>query len=137
MATYNPNELVLLSKTDEVTLDIDADIRGRKVVDGAGQDLGKVHDLLIDQTTNKVRALVVNHGHLLSKTISAIPVEAVSRITADEVVIDQDKDKIGGGPAYDPTLVYDEEYYVDVYDYYGYTPYWYDEYVYPAYPYYV
>jgi sporulation protein YlmC with PRC-barrel domain len=137
MATYNPNQLVRLSDTDEVTLDPDADIRGRKVVDSAGEDLGKVHDLLVDQTTNRVVALVVNHGHLLSKTTSAIPVDAVARITADEVVIDSDKDKISGAPAYDPTLVYDEAYYVDVYGYYGYSPYWYDEYVYPAYPYYV
>jgi sporulation protein YlmC with PRC-barrel domain len=137
MATYNPNELVRLSDTDEVTLDPDADVRGRKVVDSAGEDLGKVHDLLVDQTTNKVRALVVNHGHLFSKTTSAIPVDAVTRVTADEVVIDQVKDKVGGAPTYDPTLVYDEAYYVDVYGYYGYSPYWYDEYVYPAYPYYV
>ena len=137
MATYNPNELVRLSDTDEVTLDPDADIRGRKVVDSAGEDLGKVGDLLVDQTINKVRALVVDHGHLFSKTTSAIPVDAVARITADEVVIDRAKDKVGGAPAYDPTLVYDEDYYVDVYGYYGYAPYWYDEYVYPAYPYYV
>ncbi|MCU1477833.1 MAG: PRC-barrel protein [Subtercola sp.] len=137
MATYNPNELVRLSDTDEITLDPNADIRGRKVVDSVGEDLGKVHDLLVDPTTNKVRALIVNHGHFLSKTTSAIPVEAVSSITADEVVIDQVKDKIGAAPAYDPTLVYDEAYYVDVYGYYGYAPYWYEDYVYPAYPYYV
>ncbi|MFE4229210.1 PRC-barrel domain-containing protein [Arthrobacter sp. NPDC056886] len=137
MTTYNPNELVRLSDTYEVTLDPDADIRGRKVVDSTGEDLGKVNDLLVDLTTNKVRALVVGHGHLFTKTTSAIPVDAVARITADEVVIDRDKDKIGAAPAYDPTLVYDEAYYVDVYGYYGYSPYWYDEYVYPAYPYYV
>ncbi|NEN05833.1 PRC-barrel domain containing protein [Diaminobutyricibacter tongyongensis] len=137
MATYNPNELVLLSKSDEITLDVDADIRGRKVVSSAGDELGTVHDLLVDQTTNRVRALVVNHGHLFSKTTSAIPVEAVTKITADEVVIDQNKDKVGDAPAYDPTLIYDEDYFVDVYDYYGYTPFWYDEYVYPTYPIYV
>jgi sporulation protein YlmC with PRC-barrel domain len=137
MATYNANQLVRLSDTDEFVLDPSEDVRGRKVTDSDGADLGKVHDLLVDQNDNKVRALVVNHGHLLEKTTSVIPVDAITRITADEVQVTQSKQKISGSPAYDPTLVYDEDYYFGVYDYYGYSPYWYDEYVYPAYPYYV
>ena len=137
MATYNANELVRLSDTDEIVLDPLEDVRGRKVKDNLGQDLGKVKDLLVDQSDNRVRALIVDHGHFLEKTTSVIPVDAIAKLTTDEVEIDQEKDKIGGAPAYDPDLVYDEDYYFALYDYYGYSPYWYDEYVYPAYPYYV
>ena len=137
MATYNANELVRLSDTDEIVLDPVEDVRGRKVKDNLGQDLGKVKDLLVDQSDNKVRALIVDHGHFLEKTTSAIPVDAITKVTTNEVEINQDKDKIGGAPAYDPELVYAEDYYFGIYDYYGYSPYWYDEYVYPAYPYYV
>jgi len=137
MADFNPNELVRLSDTDEVTLDPDADIRGRKVKDNAGSELGKVKDLLVDTSTNRVVALVVTHGHLFDKTTSIIPVNAIKWISADEVVIDEDKDKVAASPAYDPTLVYDDTYYVTVYDYYGYPAYWFEDYIYPAYPYYV
>ena len=137
MATYNANELVRLSDTDEIVLDPVEDVRGRKVKDTLGQDLGKVKDLLVDQSDNKVRALIVDHGHFLEKTTSAIPVDAITKVTTNEVEINQDKDKVGGAPAYDPELVYAEDYYFGIYDYYGYSPYWYDEYVYPAYPYYV
>lgn len=137
MSSYNPNELVRLSDTAEIVLDPDQDVRGRKVTDNLGDNLGKVHDLLIDQSTNKVVAIIVNHGHLLEKTTSVVPVDAITRVGVDEVVIDLAKDKIAASPGYDPTLVYDEGYYTDLYGYYGYAPYWYDDYVYPAYPYYV
>lgn len=137
MSAYNPNQLVRLSDTTEFILEPNLDVRGRKVKDVDGEDLGKVHDLLIDQVENKVRALIVNHGHLLEKTISAIPVDAISSITSEEIVISHDKKAIGDAPIYDPTLVYDEDYYAAVYDYYGYPAYWYAGYVYPAYPYYV
>jgi sporulation protein YlmC with PRC-barrel domain len=137
MSTYNENQLVALRDTDEIVLDPDQDIRGRKVQDSGGQDLGKVHDLLVDQAEGKVRAMVVQHGHLLEKTTSVIPVDAITRITPDEVQIDQDKRAVEGSAAYDPTLVYDTVYYTDVYDYYGYAPYWVDGYAYPVYPYYV
>jgi sporulation protein YlmC with PRC-barrel domain len=137
MATYNANQLVRLSDTDEFVLDPSEDVRGRKVKDSDEVDLGKVHDLLVDQDNNKVRALVVNHGHLLEKTTSVIPVDAISQITDDEVHITHNKEKVSGSSPYDPTLVYDADYYFGVYDYYGYSPYWYDDYVYPGYPYYV
>ncbi|HEY2642353.1 MAG TPA: PRC-barrel domain-containing protein [Galbitalea sp.] len=137
MATYNTNQLVRLSDTDEFVLDPTEDVRGRKVKDSDGADLGKVKDLLIDQEDNKVRALVVDHGHFLEKTTSVIPVDAIYRVSADEVHITQNKEKVAGSSVYDPTLVYDADYYFAIYDYYGYSPYWYDEYVYPAYPYYV
>ncbi|MCU1551145.1 MAG: PRC-barrel protein [Glaciihabitans sp.] len=137
MATYSNHELVQLSDTDEVVLDPSVDVRGRKVVDSAGDNLGKVHDLLIDQAENKVRALVVTHGHLLERTTSVIPVDAITSITDEYVRIDTDTQKVAGSPKYDPALVYDEFYYGDLYGYYGYSPYWYDDYVYPAYPYYV
>ena len=136
MGTYNENQLVALRDTDEIVLDPDQDIRGRKVMDSAGQDLGKVHDLLVDQAEGKVRALIVNHGHLLEKTTSVIPVDAITRITPEEVQVDQDKKAIEGAAEYDPALVYDRVYYAGVYDYYGYAPYWADSYAYPLYPYY-
>ncbi|MCU1582010.1 MAG: PRC-barrel domain protein [Microbacteriaceae bacterium] len=136
MATYSNHELVQLGDTDEIVLDPGEDVRGLKVMDSEGDNLGKVHDLLIDQAENKVRALVVTHGHLLERKTSVIPVEAITSITAEYVRIDEGKQKVAGSPQYDPALVYDEFYYGDIYGYYGYSPYWYDDYVYPAYPYY-
>jgi sporulation protein YlmC with PRC-barrel domain len=115
----------------------DEDIRGRNVKARDGEDLGEVDDLLVDPTENKVRFLVVASGGFLGmgKTKSFIPVEAVSGITADEVHIDQSRDKIAGAPDYDPDLVEERGYYQDLYGYYGYTPYWAPGYIYPGYPY--
>jgi CBS domain-containing protein len=62
-------------------------------------------------------------------------VDAISRITADTVYVNQSRERIAGAPRYDPALV--EDYYVnDVYSHYGYPPYWGTDYTYPPYPYY-
>jgi len=115
----------------------DEDIRGRNVKARDGEELGEVDDLLVDPAENKVRFLVVASGGFLGlgQTKSFIPVEAVSGITADEVRIDQAKDKIACAPTYDPDIVEERGYYEDLYGYYGYTPYWAPGYIYPGYPY--
>jgi sporulation protein YlmC with PRC-barrel domain len=134
MGKYNAKSLVRLSDTDEFVLDPAADVTGRTVVDSAGTTIGTVSDLLVDLDADKVRALLVDDG---SGTVSAIPVDAITSITADEVHLSKDRKKVAGAPAYDPTLVYDDSFWIDYYDYWGFTPYWYDEYVYPDYPFFV
>ncbi|WP_066286660.1 PRC-barrel domain-containing protein [Arthrobacter sp. B6] len=129
-------ELRKLSDTAQTVAERDDDIRGRDVKDRDGNDLGKVDDLLIDPEENKVRFLVVASGGFLGigETNSFIPVETISRITSDEVHLDQKRDHVAEAPAYDPDLVAERDFYQSVYSYYGYQPYWTPGYVYPAYP---
>lgn len=130
--------LVKLTDTDETIISSDEDIRGRHVKDKSGEDLGKVDELLIDTTENKVRFLIVASGGFLGlgEQKSFIPVDAVTQVQDEEVRIDQTRERVAGAPAYDPELVEVEGFYNDIYGYYGYTPYWGAGYLYPGYPYY-
>ena len=103
----------------------------------AGEELGAVNDLFIDEQERKVRFLEVSSGGFLGlgATKFLLPVDAISRITSDVVHINQSRERVAGAPRYDPTLV-EERYVSDVYSHYGYPPYWGPDYDYPPYPYY-
>lgn len=75
MATDETGKLVKLGDTDQTIARGDEDIRGRKVKDKNGEDIGKVDDLLVDVRENKVRFLEVASGGLLGlgATTSFIP----------------------------------------------------------------
>lgn len=125
-----------LNEADMTTRDKAEDIRDRKVVDVAGEEIGKIDALLIDDQENKVRFLRVASGGFLGmgKSKVLIPVEAIKKIDEDVVRVDQTRDHVSNAPVYDPDLV-DNSYYEGLYGYYGYRPYWGAGYTYPAYPY--
>lgn len=102
------------------------DVRGREVQDADGTGIGRVTDLLIDDQEKKVRFLLVEHGGFLGfgEKKSLIPVEAITKITEHEVLIDQSREKVASAPAYAPDLVDDRPHHSSVYDHYGYPPYW-------------
>ncbi|MCO8277469.1 PRC-barrel domain-containing protein [Actinoplanes sp. TRM 88003] len=135
--TDKTHMLTRLSDTTKDVADPDRDIRGRRVVDRGGDDLGKVDDLLIDTDEDKVRFLRVEHGGILGigATASFIPVDAVRDISDDEVRVDLATQQVADAPRYDPDLVDQTSYYSDVYRHYGYTPYWTPGYAYPTGPY--
>ncbi len=138
MATHDARAtLVRLSDTHLTLGDWAEDIRGRKIRDIAGEDLGKVDDLFIDERERKVRFLEVASGGFLGlgATKFLLPVDAITRVTSDVVYINQSREHVAGAPHYDPTLV-EERYMSDVYSHYGYPPYWGPDYRYPPYPYY-
>jgi len=134
--------LVRLSDTKLTVADPAADIRGRNVIDRNREEIGEVNDLLIDEHDRRVRFLEVASGGFLGlgQTKFLIPVDAITRITDDEVCVNQTRQHIAGTPRYDPTLIHEDvgegSYYGDVYKHYGYAPYWGSGYVYPGYPYY-
>jgi sporulation protein YlmC with PRC-barrel domain len=110
------------------------DIRGRTVKDQDGKDLGKVHDLLIDDQEHKVRFMLVEHGGLLGigETKSFIPVDAITEITASEVFINHAREHVAKAPPYDPDLIDDRSYHVSIYSHYGCAPYWGADYIHPG-----
>ncbi len=85
MTTQDNVTLSKLSDTGQTVSNAADDIRGRKVKDKDGNDLGKVDDLLIDDQERKVRFLRVEHGGFLGvgETKSFIPVDAITKITDD------------------------------------------------------
>jgi sporulation protein YlmC with PRC-barrel domain len=129
--------LVKLSDTNLRLADPAEDIRGRKVLDSAGEEIGDVDDLLVDSQKQKVRFLQVASGGFLGlgATKFLLPVDAITRINGPNVYINQTRRHVAGAPRYNPSLV-DEHYASDIYSHYGYAPYWRAGYVYPPYPYY-
>lgn len=116
---------------------VDEDIRGFTVRDAGGEDLGTVDDLIVDEGEGKIRFLRIAHGGILGigSDKFLLPVETVARLDNGEVHVNQDRDRITGGPRYDPELT-ESRAYEDLYGYYGVGPYWAPGYVYPPYPYY-
>lgn len=71
-------------------------MRGRQVVDRNGDEVGKVEGLIIDEQERRVRFLEVGSGGFLGL----------------------------GEPVYNPNVVPQRDYFEDVYQYYGYPPFW-------------
>jgi len=133
--SYTPHNLLKLSDTEMTLASAAEDIRGRKVVDAIGEDVGDVDDLMIDDTEKKVRFIRVASGGFLGIGAQKflIPVDAIKQIKDDKVIVSHDRQTISRSPAYDPDVV-DEHYYDNLYGHYGYSPFWGAGYVYPGYP---
>lgn len=110
------------------------DIRGLEVRDKHGEAIGKVADLLVDDQEDKVRFLLVEHGGFLGfgETKSLIPVDAVTKVTEREVLVDQSRERVAAAPGYTPDLVDDRTYQESIYGHYGQAPYWGAGYMYPG-----
>ena len=104
----------------------DEDIRGRMIKDRDGQDVGRVEGLLIDDAEQKVRFMEVASGGFLGfgKSTSFIPVDAITRMTEDDVYISHTREHVAGAPRYDPDIITaDGGYFLNLYPYYGYPGY--------------
>jgi sporulation protein YlmC with PRC-barrel domain len=136
--TENTSALITLGTQGQTVADPAQDVRGRRVHDSNGADIGKITDLLIDTEDRKVRFLEVEHGGFfgLGAKTSFIPVDAISAVADHVVSIHQSGEHVAAAPPYDPELQDRTSYYEHLSDYYGYRPYWGAGYVYPGYPYY-
>ncbi|GAA2124825.1 PRC-barrel domain-containing protein [Streptomyces synnematoformans] len=125
-----------ISDSQQVLTAAADDVRGRKVIDRTGNEIGKVRDLLVDEGEHRVRFLLLEHGGFLGigERKSYVPVEAVADVTENRVHIDRTGEQVADAPRYDPELVDWGEYYERVYSHYGYPPFWGPGYVYPPFP---
>jgi uncharacterized protein YrrD len=113
-----------LSQTGRTVADPAQDIRGRRVRDVDGEDVGTVDDLLVDNGSGKVRFLRVGHGGILGfgRIVAYLPVELV--VSADEAGVRIDSTREHVAPGYDPLLVPEQEIFESLYEHGGYTPFW-------------
>jgi sporulation protein YlmC with PRC-barrel domain len=119
MAVKTP-VLALLSDGEHVLADPAEDIRGRRVRDRDGKNIGEVGDLLIDLGKQRVRLLRVDHGGLLGilATPVFVPAEAVERVTGDAVEIDLSGIQVAAAPEYDLGGAEADKQLADLYAYY-------------------
>ncbi len=118
MVTKTPNVLSASTIMDDT------------VVNPAGEELGNIEELMIDLDGGRVSYAVLSFGGFLGlgDKLFAIPWEAFTLDPEEEVfVLDVNKETLENAPGFDeddwpehPT----HEWMVEVYEYYGYTPYW-------------
>ena len=107
-------------------------LAGDKVRNPAGEDLGKVDELMIDIPSGKVAYAVVSFGGILrmGNKLFAVPWNVLT-IDEDEkcFVLDIDKQTLESAPGFDkdnwPDMA-DTTWGANVYKHYGATPYWED-----------
>src|SRR5215211_1785526 len=94
---------------------------------GTGPVLVRLSDsgLVLEDLTQDVRGLDVGAGGFLGlgERRFLIPVEAVSEVREDRVVVAHKRQKVAGSPLFDADVVVPQPPYQDeLYEYYGYLP---------------
>ena len=76
-------------------------LRGKDVYDLHGQRMGRVEDLYIDRQEREVRFLEVGTGGFLGigERRFLVPVEAVTRVSEDQVIVEPDRTEKAEGSA--------------------------------------
>lgn len=105
-------------------------LSGDKVVNAAGEDLGKVDEIMIDVPTGRVGYAVLSFGGFLGMgdKLFAIPWD---QLTVDEgrkcYVLNVNRQTLENAPGFDkdnwPDMA-DRDWSTQVYSYYGSRPYW-------------
>lgn len=105
-------------------------IVGDAVVNHGGEDLGDIKDLMIDLNGGRVRYAVLSFGGFLGvgDKLFAVPLEVLELDDENErFVLDVDRERLENAPGFDKDHwpdTSDEAWQVEVYEYYGRTPYW-------------
>jgi len=134
-----PNaELDNLNDTDLILANPLEDIRGLKVLDKQGTEIGHVSDLFIDRAARKIRMLEVRAGGFLGlgERHFLLPVDTVTAVAKDEVRVSVTRERVDLAPAYDPKLLQlpTRPAWEPFYGYYGVSPFWGNGYMYPSIP---
>ncbi|MDX9863526.1 MAG: PRC-barrel domain-containing protein [Anaerolineaceae bacterium] len=101
-----------------------------RVENAIGEDLGKIEELMIDLNGGCISYAVISFGGFLGlgNKLFAIPWQAIEVDTRKEkVILNVDKDMLKEAPGFDKDdwpNISEHAWLVDVYEYYGYTPYW-------------
>jgi sporulation protein YlmC with PRC-barrel domain len=117
-------DLVRLSESGLALEDLTQDVRGLDVYDEDGERIGTVEDLYADAEERKVRFLEVGAGGFmgLGEKRFLVPVEAVSEVREDRVVVAHKRQKVAESPLFDADVVPQPPYQDELYKYYGYPP---------------
>lgn len=111
-------------------------ILGTRVRNSQGEELGMIEDLAIDVGSGRTAYAILSFGGFLGlgDKLFAIPMDALQlsvqagTLTADRVfVLNIEKDRLRDAPGFDksdwPNMA-DHSWGTEIYNYYGYRPYW-------------
>jgi sporulation protein YlmC with PRC-barrel domain len=107
-------------------------IIGSKVFSPAGEQLGNLKELVMDLEDGRIAYAVLSFGGFLGMgdKLFAIPWEALMLRPSDNTFfLDVDKEVLKEAPGFDKDHWPDDAQYeagwlLDIYEYYGYSPYW-------------
>ena len=105
-------------------------VQGTSVFNAEGENLGAIHDLMIDKPTGKVAYAIMSFGGFLGmgNQYHPLPWSILKYDTgAGGYVVNLDKQQLEGAPAYeeDTSPAWgDRAYETKIHDYYGVGPYW-------------
>jgi sporulation protein YlmC with PRC-barrel domain len=101
------------------------DLRGRRVFDRAGVEIGVVDDLLFDDQERRLRLFRIKIWDPLAPDRHVlIPVDAISRLDGDRIDVDLMRERVLGAPLDDPDAPQTPDHWDGLYDFYGATPFW-------------
>src|SRR4051812_32621670 len=92
-------------------------LMGSTVRDNAGEKIGKVGQVYLDDTTGQPEWVTVRTG-LFGTKESFVPL-AAARVEGDELVVDIAKDRVSDAPKIDEDGHLSEEQETELYEYYG------------------
>jgi len=108
------------------------DIYSERVRNSAGEDLGKIEELVIDVNTGRVAYAVLSFGGVLKmgNKLFAIPWEALRLEPQNkQFILNVDKSRLENATGFDkynwPDMA-DARFGATIYQHYGYKPYWED-----------
>jgi sporulation protein YlmC with PRC-barrel domain len=103
---------------------------GDNVVNRAGENLGKIEELMLDLEKGRVAYAVLSFGGVLGigEKLFVVPFEALKLDGSREhFMLDVDKDRLKNAPSFDKNNLpkaSDRTWGAEVYKFYGYKPYW-------------
>ncbi len=117
--------LVKLGDSDLILETPAHDVRGRAVYSNAGEQIGTVEDLYVDEDERKVRFLDVEAGGFLGigEKHFLVPVGAISEVTEDRLIVDESREKVLSSPPLDTDVVPGGQQQYDVNTHYRELPY--------------
>lgn len=105
-------------------------LEGDDVVNAAGEDLGRIEEIMLDVSSGRIAYAVLSFGGFLGlgDKLFAIPWEAFQVDQENErLILNVDREALKNAPGFDkdhwPEFT-DRTWGVGIYEHYGYEPYW-------------
>lgn len=115
------------NRTDVLTA---SRITGSRVTNRAGEDLGKLEDLMLDLDRGRVAYAILSFGGFMGMgdKLFAIPIQALKQDgDRGRFLLDVDKERLKNAPGFDknnwPSTA-DRSWGSQIHSYYGFRPYW-------------
>ena len=106
-------------------------IIGESVINRQNEELGKIHELVIDAKEGRVAYAVLTFGGFMGmgNKLFAMPWKAFEFATTEnKLVLNVDREKLKAAPGFEKDAKWpdfaDRTWGSTIHDYYGYTPYW-------------